>query len=273
MVLFNRGDYASAADLLEKCVRTGGGANPDVRYYLANSFLKLNRTSDALKEYRECFRLNPLGKRADYCLQVIDYYSRAYNPGKVNMVTAQAITPKNTSASPSLAGSGSNSVETVPAGELARIRGTLPSIRLSRRERPSLSEIVNWSRGERASYEGEAGDRLDRARTILKDGEDMYRRAQSMTYSLIPTAKNYGESEEAFAVRKTASRSAAEDMLQPYRTELDTRSKIVAEEESILSSCQSAARESCPGYAPYAGTTTGSTCSSTSVKKSYSTCR
>ena len=267
--LLNRGDFASAVDVLTKASKAPG-ANADVHYVLANALIKLGRTTEAVKEYRECFRLNPTGKRADYCLQVINYYSNAGRTSLASNRTASNTTASTTSAALSVAPSRSlqslsDCTQASSAADVARIRSSLPAIRSCQRERPYLSEIMNWSRNERASYQNDASDRVERARLKLKDAEDLLRRADSMTYSLVPSAKNYGESEEQFLIRKAAGRASAEQLMQPFRCELDNRARIVGEEESILSTCQTAGRElySNYGYGGSCGssaTTTKSTC-------------
>lgn len=269
--LLNRGDFASAVDVLTKAAKVNG-ANADIHFALANALVKLNRTNEAVKEYRECFRLNPNGKRADYCLQVISYYSNAgrttasasrsgfTTAAAAGTASAQSSVPFSTrSSSPQ-----SDAPQSPPAADLARIRSSLPTIRSCPRERPYLSDIMNWSRNERATYQNDASDRVERARLKLKDAEELLRKANSLTYSLVPSAKNYGESEEQFSLRKAGGCASAEQLLQPFRSELDLRSRILSEEESILSTCQTAARELYSNYGysgGYSGTTTTkSTC-------------
>lgn len=265
--LLNRGDFASAVDVLTKASKANG-ANADIHFALANALVKLNRTSEAVKEYRECFRLNPNGKRADYCLQVISYYSTA---GRATAsATRGGITTSSAGTAPASAQSSTrssspqcDSPQSPPSADLARIRSSLPTIRSCPRERPFLSDIMNWSRNERATYQNDAADRVERARLKLKDAEELLRKADSMTYSLVPSAKNYGESEEQFAIRKSGGRASAEQLLQPFRSELDLRSRILSEEESILSTCQTAARELYSNYGysgGYSGPATKSTC-------------
>ncbi|MBY0551589.1 MAG: caspase family protein [Candidatus Obscuribacterales bacterium] len=265
--LLNRGDFASAVDVLTKASKANSG-NADIHFALANALVKLNRTSEAVKEYRECFRLNPNGKRADYCLQIISYYSTA---GRTTAATRSGITAASSGTALSISQSSnrllpsshSDSLQAPPAADLARIRSSLPTIKSCSRERPYLSDIMNWSRNERASYQNDALDRVERARLKLKDAEELMRKADSMTYSLVPSAKNYGESEEQFALRKAGGRASAEQLLQPFRSEIDLRSRILSEEEAILSSCQTAARELYSNYGYSGGYSGGTTNKST----------
>lgn len=279
VALFKKGDYASSITALKAAIKAGSGNAADANFSIANAYVKMNRIPEALVHFRESFRLNSNGKKADYCLQMISYYSKGASGniarssgtapagGSSSLSSVSASGQRSLTSFPessSSAGANSSSASaTVNSAELARIKSSLPRIKTCRSATPLLSEILNWSLQERANYLGEASSRVDEAQHNYKDGEDLLKKAKSMGYSLIPNNRTYGETEEAFRARKQANEAAYQELIVPYQKELEQRNRLLGEETAVLQACQSAQRELTP-TGVYSGktnaTTAGTTC-------------
>lgn len=61
--LYTQGDYATASRYFLEAVRQGDD-NPNVHYYLADSYLKLNRLAEAQAEYQKILALSPNSQAA-----------------------------------------------------------------------------------------------------------------------------------------------------------------------------------------------------------------
>lgn len=281
VAMFNKGDYASSITTLKTAIKSGGQGNlADVHFTLANAYVKLNKIADALMHYRESFRLSPQGKKADYCLQMISYYSKqpaktapmrgavsqstalgtassAATTGSISTATGSPAPP----TSSSYAGGGSY---TVPAADVSRVRASLPRIKQCRPATPFLSEILNWSLQERANYLQEASTRVDDAQQNYRESEEALKKAKSMCYSLIPNGRTYGETEDAYRLRRDAQEVVFKELLVPYQKEIDVRNKYLTDESSVLQACQAAQRELAPVGTVKSGTsgttTTTNTC-------------
>lgn len=238
--LYNRGDFASAADILSLAVKTAPAKTQgEAHYYLANAYSKLNKNEKALAAFKEAFKYLPAGKKADYCLQLISYYSAARPSSRPTETRASAITTGNVITPVSSASKAfGSSVTSIPPEIITKVRSTLPRITVCRTATPTLSQLLGWSLQDKAAYLNEANDRLSRARDSLREAEDLLIRAKSAGASLVPNSRAYGESEESFGLRVNAGQMALNEILSPYITEIDLRSKRLADEETILQTCQ-----------------------------------
>lgn len=283
VAMFKKGDYASSIATLKSAIQNGGQSNlADVHFTLASAYVKLNKIADALTHYRESFRLSPQGKKADYCLQMIAYYSKqpATTPmrGSVSQSTTALGSASSGGAPPSSSvanrtagvaaspSSASGASYTVPAADVSRVRASLPRIKQCRPATPFLSEILNWSLQERANYLGEAATRVEDAQQNYRDSEDTLKKAKSMCYSLIPNGRAYGETEDAYRLRRDAQEAVFKEMLVPYQKDIEVRNKYLTDESSILQACQAAQRELAPVGVVKSGTS-GTTTSTTNTCK------
>jgi uncharacterized caspase-like protein len=285
IAMYNKGDYASSITTLKAAIQTGGQGNrADAHFTLANAYVKLNKISDALTHYRESFRLSPHGKKADYCLQMITYYSKQPSAGgraTTSLPAASITTSVPSATSGSLTSTNSNltsstqsnsavsgaSSYSVPAGDINRVRASLPRIKQGRPATPFLSEILNWSLQERANYLGEAANRVEDAQQNYRDSEELLKKAKSLCYSLIPNGRAYGETEDAFKVRREAQESVFKELLVPYQKDIDLRNKYLTDESAILQACQAAQRELAPVGVVKSGSSGGTTTTSTTPCK------
>lgn len=280
LAMFNKGDYASCIEQLSKAVAEKGGSTADAHYTLANAFVKVNKIPEAVKHYRESFKLNSNGKRADYCLQMINYYSRVKDPtnasansnaNKDSTRLTGAVSRSGMSPGGYTAGAATNAQGALPSGgvgvgagayptqsgarsvaqtapadvleQMEKLRSALPKINPGKKGDPPLSQIMTWALQERANYLSEASARVDAAQRQLQDGESLVKKASSLAYSLVPSSRHYGESDEDFKQRKTFGDSLSKELLVPYNSELEKRNRILADETAVFAACESASRE------------------------------
>lgn len=273
VALFNKGDFASAIDNLKKAIKNGERV-ADSHFYLARTYANLNKRDEAIKEFSECRQSSPGTKRAEYCLQMIQYLAsgRATGGLSTGAVRGSAATlstftaPQQTPNTPVRTSGATASASLVPEAEVARVRSSLPRINHVTREKPSYGEISGWSKAEQANFQSEASMRVEKARTQLKDAEDLLRRAQSQAYSIVPSHKAYGETEETFKQRRALAEGVLSELTAPFKAEIDLRTRILNEEDSILQTCTQAACSVGVPVLTGSGTTT-STSSSGSCKK------
>jgi hypothetical protein len=71
-----------------------------------------------------------------------------------------------------------------------------------------------------------------------------------VTRGLVPNARNYGESEEAYKQRYAASKARVDAALQPYEQYLATKQQGLSDAKAILSGCQNAAQGLEGGWTP-----------------------
>lgn len=72
---FSAGRYTAAAGHFEHLTMRRPN-DPMARYYLASCYVHLNRHEDAIREYENCFRIDPFGPVSGYCRQALLAYGR-----------------------------------------------------------------------------------------------------------------------------------------------------------------------------------------------------
>lgn len=75
---YNTGNFDRANEYLNKS-RTSDFDNPMLHYYLGNTLMRLNKTSEALTEYNIAYTLNPKGQIANYCQSILARYKKGGN--------------------------------------------------------------------------------------------------------------------------------------------------------------------------------------------------
>ncbi len=246
--LYESGDFGSAVSFLTAAVRAKDSSNADAHYYLANALMRLNRVDDALREYRESYKLNPRGPMGAYCLRVINHYSgtrpAAPMPSPASSAAVPAAPTTNPVAqSPSQSESSQTARPVVNLIEVERVKSSMPRLTTFRSDSPHLADILNWSVTARANYVTDAQSRLDQARYRLDEAQEVVRNAEYRARGLVPSARTYGETEVHFNARVGAGHAKFEELVAPYRAELEARSRGLSEANSIYESCVSAQRQ------------------------------
>ncbi len=242
--MYKRGDYASAIDVLQGAVKGPAAKDADAHYHLANALIKMGRTDAAVREYKESFRLNPNGKDADYCLQIISYYTTNKSSKRAGATAAPVYaSPTTYGGNSDIKTSASTVTSTISAEAIGQVRAKLPRIIPIRYDRPYLSDVLNWSAQERAAFYTDAANRVEFARQRLDEANELLRKAKSMGSSLVPNARAYGQSEEVYKVQFVAGQSALNQLLVPFICEIDLRTKRLNEETSILQACDTAYKQ------------------------------
>jgi hypothetical protein len=123
---------------------------------------------------------------------------------------------------------------------LALVKSSLPRINPYRRETPTLVDIISWSLQDQANYVNEAIGRRDQALQNLTDAQEMLKRVQSQCHSIVPSSREYGESEESFKSRHALAQAKVRELEAPYVSEVETRNRILSDENSIVQTCTNA---------------------------------
>lgn len=77
MQLYNKKDYKGALPLLEQA-KSEDPYNAELHYYLANTFMFLKNGEAAMKEYCECFELDPLGTFGQYSRKALNGFGKKF---------------------------------------------------------------------------------------------------------------------------------------------------------------------------------------------------
>lgn len=248
--MYKRGDYASAIDVLRGATKSGAAKDADAHYHLANALQKIGRSDEALKEYKESFRLNPNGTTANYCLQMINYYTnilgtargavRASTPSGAAYASSRSTQQTYQPSRPDNATATDHGTSSIPAALIAQARAKLPPVQHVKYERPYLADVLNWGLQDRANFYSDAVAREQTAKTQVEEAQNVLKSARAAAGILIPNARAYGESEEQFRIRVEDGERLVDQLLIPYVTELDVRTKHAQDEANILQSCAAA---------------------------------
>lgn len=290
IAMYRRGDYASSVEILQSATAGPAAKDADAHLHLANALIKLGRYDTAAKEYKESFRLNPNGKQGDYCLQMINYCSRGSQrtgpvgtttvargsstaaPIGATIMSVPSVIP--TAGIPQRNASPAQASSAIPESVIAQVRTQLPRINRPPRERPYHTDILNqWTVQERANYYPEAINRSESARNKLEEATRTLARAKQLCGPLLPANRGYGETEDAYRQRLAAGQQIVDQLLAPYNAEVDTMTRRLQDEESLVQTCLTAYRQMFPGTViavpgtsssgTSGGTTTTSTCGTT----------
>jgi tetratricopeptide (TPR) repeat protein len=233
--LYDRGDYGSAVKHLSTAVLGGYGNDAYAHYYLANALMKTNRLKEALREYGESYRLKPTGNTGAYCAKILQTYSGA-----------SAMRPSGSSRASAPAPA---AVESLSAGapddphllkSIALVRSSLPRIAALHRQGPTLVEIISWSLQEQAHFVNDAIARRDTALQNLTDAQETLKRVQSQVHSILPSSREYGEADANFKKRVAMAEARIRELVAPYQSEVETRNRILSDENSIVQTCTNA---------------------------------
>ncbi len=291
-IQYKRGDYAAAVDTL--MVATKGHANGsfDAHYYLANSYVRLNKIDSALSEYKEAIRIKSKGKEADYCLRMLNYYSKygTANARITNATTFLSPRGKSTarvesysannhngnsgnSGNGNIGNGGSSASNNSTASSIANpslsqrplidpmlvdeVKSKLPTIKPFTMRGPFLSEILAWNLRDRAAFINESQNRVTDANARIEDAQQLLKRARSIASSLVPNSRDYGETEEHFRDRQRAGQTLLPTLLVAFESDVELKQRQLRDETQILETCQAAARDLNNAYYNRYGTTNG----------------
>lgn len=216
VALYGKADYQAALPLLEAAIKSGKAKDATAHYYLANTYLQLGRQAEALREYSVSLRLDPSGPSSGYCQQAINRISSTVTSQSASL-PYPAVAPVDTGQS----GANSKPMSSSPkAIDDSNVVARLPQIPMFRDIEPPR-QLLSMSYGSRLRN-------LERAQQILKQAEDRYDdakrlldRAQSMTKTLVPNSRAYGETEADFNTRLTLGQQRQKQLLEPYNKYVD----------------------------------------------------
>jgi uncharacterized caspase-like protein len=250
VALFKRGDYGSAVDVLTKATKGAAKNDADAHYHLGNALMRTNHYAEAIKAWKESYRLKSEGSIATHCLQLISFYSGMAKAQTAAVASASKFTH---------AGSGrtaGGAEVAAPVGEwkppksyldpmvVAQVQMRMPRIPNTRvPERVILRDLASWSAQDKANYTQVAADRVDIAYNELEQGQKIFAQAKAVTTALISNRRAYGETEETFKLRMQEGQAMAAKLMQPYVNDLDLRSRKYDDETALLNACQAAQKQ------------------------------
>jgi hypothetical protein len=123
---------------------------------------------------------------------------------------------------------------------IALVRSSLPRIAALHRQGPTLVEIISWSLQEQAHFVNEAIGRRDAALQNLTDAQETLKRVQSQVHSILPSSREYGEADANFKKRVAVAEARIRELVAPYQSEVETRNRILSDENSIVQTCTNA---------------------------------
>lgn len=222
--LYQHGRYEAAMPYLERAA--GNQGNATVHYYLADTYLRLGKTADALNEYNISYKLNPRSDVAGFCQQMIRTLS-TYNPGRPNLPDpSQDKKTKQAALDPT---------KTIDPAKLV-----LPTIP----EAPAITTmdvVRKWEYLERVKFSAQAQEQVKKAQIHLKTTKDLLKDAKKMASELTPTKRAWGESEKDFGARVDKGQNRKNTLMENYEKAVADAQGVLSEAKNVQSSCQRAA--------------------------------
>lgn len=227
---YNDGNFGTSIQLLTSAIKGTQFKNQNAHYYLANAYLQLKNNSAALFEYRECLKLAPQSECGQHCLKAINHLTGvALPPQQVSLVQP---TPPPTA----------KVLATTTAPAALKLPGLPPIPTFPKDDGPTLSDVLNWSQPEQVLYQLPAYGRKNDALFRLEKTQDALKRAQSLATSAIGSARQFGETDEAWKLRIANGRLQMAEILKPYELAIAAREKEVENMNQIYETCLSAGR-------------------------------
>lgn len=260
--LYSQGRYTEAVPYFEKAAASELRREALMgHYYLANTLMRLHRTTAALVEYEKTYELAPTSSYGTESRKVLSRYkiTPAIEQAKKDAEAAAAMAPPGTATDP-----------TKPVVDLKKIQAVLPKIPPATKERVDSGQAMGWSEAERNAYVGEAYDRRWRAADKLSDAQSLLRNAEQVVRGKIPAPeqkpdsytevdrgvglvyRNVDKSRVEKAKQAVADRHApdlrVDSLLEPYKKYVAECERNLKKEQSLLDSCEKARRASEPEY-------------------------
>lgn len=217
--LYQQGKFQLAISYLNAAARGAYSGSAAAHYYLANALVQTNRVSAALNEYREVLRLDPNGQYGKNAQLVLKKQEGTRTGGTAVATEAETFTEK------------------LDINMEAGVVNKLPKLPVFAPESVQPSVIFLWTPADLAAYVQKAQDRLDRAKRNVEEAQNVLRRAESLSYSLLPSVKAFGESEEHLNVRRIKARRKIDELLVPYHKAVEERERLLAEENKLFDRC------------------------------------
>lgn len=260
--LYSQGRYAEAVPFFEKAAASELRREATLgHYYLANTLMRLHRTTAALVEYEKTYELAPTTSYGVASRQVLSRYkiTPAVEQAKKDAEAAAALAPPGTAADP-----------TKPVVDLKKIQASLPKIPAPVKEKVDSGMAMGWSEADRNAYVTEAYDRRWRAADKLSDAQSLLRNAEQIVKGKVPAPeqkpdkytevdrgvglvyRSVDKSRVEKAKQEVADRHApdmrVETLLDPYRKYVADCERNLKREQSLLDSCERAREASEPTY-------------------------
>jgi hypothetical protein len=228
--LYNARKYHEALVLFEPLTRGALKSDPVAHYYLANTYSQLGRKNDALNEYRESLRLDPLGSAAAKCQAAIDSLTKSsVTATKTAPAEPKAVAPVETTAA-------------APVIDDSEVVSKLPKLPAPKKLQPALGDVQKWSDQERTNFLSEAQARVPQYEEDVRGAERLKQQADSVVRSLVPNSRAFGEAEQAFVARRNAAQERARQLVQPFEANMDKAVANLEQAKAIVEACQTSAR-------------------------------
>lgn len=222
--LYNHKHYDAAMPYLERAVSKLGDATSN--YYLADTYFRLGKTADALKEYQASYSLDPQSNVAGYCQQMIRTLS-AYKvkSGKLPKGASEAITSHE----------GEAPVSKVDPKSLAM--PPIPGISAG----VSYDEASKWDYLTQVKFRAQAKEQVRQAEIAVNTSKDVLKQAQKVAKILVPSRRSWGETQVDYTKRAQKGSTQREDLLEPYQKAVDEAQKTLSDAKMVETICNRAA--------------------------------
>lgn len=227
--LYKQGKYELALSYLNAAATGRHARSAEAHYYLANTLLRTHRQSAATREYQEAYRLDPRGAFGKHALKALQRTTPSSSGTEGEANTAADRTGTSTEAQ--------HATRKQDLANEASLATKLPKIPKFAAEPTSPASILLWTPNQLANFVQNAHSRVERARLNLTEAQDVLKKAESLTYSLMPSTRAFGESEEHLNERRIAARNKIDEILKPYQKEVEHREKLLAQETQLYDKC------------------------------------
>jgi len=247
--LYEKKDYARAQTFFLRAVH-GEFKNVAVaHYYLANTLMQTSKVNAALDEYERCYQLAPYSSFSGYCRMMLLRHGR--NPdGNVsasgkNTQTAEpakAAVPPATDGTKETTDSATSAPNHALEAEIKALSNRLPRLIAIQKESPQAAEILAGNIFQRAAFLSEAENRKGRATEKLEQARNALSKAETLTLTIVPSQKKFGEGDEEFKTRRADVEKAVAEVLTPYRESVKEAETAFQTEAGLFESCLNASR-------------------------------
>lgn len=232
----NKNDYVSAVGYFQKAVKGKYKECSIAYYYLANALWKRGRKDDALIAYGKSYYFDPTGQTAKHSVRVLRHYSsqvkriavkKGMTPKVKKVVKAAGINEASFKKEANKRNPEKPSGSLINQKKLDRIVSKLPDVNHQKPAHPDAPTFWTWGPGVQADYLPSVETRLERSRNSLNQAVENFRDAKRFAAQILPRHKRHGESNEHFTMRSKQQRDKYDELMQPYREEIASRTNYV----------------------------------------------